>query len=269
MNIDEQNRQDLTDRYILNELSESERIAFEEAMKQDSELREEVELMKLISDGFQQKGEKEALDEIMSLSSEEEFRAIIADAEKKYNKKPKIRRLIIGLSSAAAVLLILIYIGIQPRYSSEQLFDEYYVAQAYEAIPTRGGSILSEEQEIQFSRAVEFYKEKNYAGSLALFDKIMSELKPKDIPEEILFYSAVCMTETGRTDDAIKNFEKLSSSDEAELQEQAEWNLALAYLKNNQQNKAKEILSIIIKNKGEYAGKAEELMNKSNAKKWF
>ncbi|MCL2098498.1 MAG: fibronectin type III domain-containing protein [Bacteroidales bacterium] len=53
-------------------------------MKEDENLRKEVELTRKIAEGFRMQGEKAALEEMLNLSSEDELRSIISAAERKY-----------------------------------------------------------------------------------------------------------------------------------------------------------------------------------------
>ena len=81
MNKEEQEK---TDNYLFGLLSEKEKVNFEQRMKEDKAFRKEVELTRQIMESFQMKGELGALKEMQEISSEEEMRAVVSNAEKKY-----------------------------------------------------------------------------------------------------------------------------------------------------------------------------------------
>ncbi len=229
----EHDKQEKTDRYVLNELSGNELTDFEKNIQEDNSLQEDVILTKHISNAFQKKGERAVIEEIDALSSEEEMKAILASAEKKYQSGAQTKRVIMRITATAAVILALIYVGISPRYSTQNLFEAYYSAEMYEPIPHRG------------------------------------EVLPIVQQQEQELYDAVCLINSKQINEAIEKLEKMSSSPEFIFREDAEWNLALAYLNNNQRNKAQNILLKIAEKNENYAGEAKELLEKLNMKKWF
>ncbi|MDR1122406.1 MAG: hypothetical protein LBM08_16045, partial [Dysgonamonadaceae bacterium] len=120
-------KREIIDRYLLDELTESERESFEEEIREDESLRQEVDLMRHISIALQRKGEKDAWHKHVSA---------------KYK-----RRLIVVLSAvAAAAVAIVIFLrqGSEPAYTGEQLFADYFIAGELEIVPQRGGTITAE-----------------------------------------------------------------------------------------------------------------------------
>ncbi len=234
--------QETIENYLLHRLSKEEETAFEEAMNSDEQVQEEVELMRHIVVAFKRKGEQDALDAIKR-SSLSDIRNLIEEAEKRHGigekengkqvASPGKSKFIIGITSIAAAIAILIYIGFRPEYSENQLFNEYYSAEIYETTPLRGEPDAEQER---MTSAL------NHA--IGLIEKQQMKL-------------------------AIEELKPLASSGEFDYQEDAQWYLALAYLENNQRDDSKEILSGIIAEKGEYLEKAQELLDKLNEKKWF
>ena len=227
--------QEKIDNYLFDLLSGEERMAFEQEMKEDAKLRNEVELTRQIMESFQINGEQEALKEIQNISSEEELRAILIEAEKKFHPKNNLRtkRLVIYISTTAAVILLLLYMGFQPKYSSQQLFNDYYNPDIYIPTASRGDS---------------------------------SELKQKQAQD---LYDAVCMINTEQTVVAVDSLIRFSSSFESFLKEDAQWNLVLAYLKINKRDEAKKTLWDIVADDGAHRHQAQEILRKISRKKWF
>jgi len=286
----EKNRQDKIDRYLSGELSDTEKAAFEEKMRNDEDLRKNVELTKIIAEAFRNKADNRAI-EAMENVSEDDVRAIIASIEKEYSyeptemeyslrsmqhnrlpentpKKRNIRKLVIGVLSVAAVVLAFIYIGGQPKYSSDELFNEYYTAQVYEYVPSRSGSPYSEEQEALHTQAVELYEKGDYQKALEYFGKVTAGMTEKDVPEEVVFYSAICMIETEKINNAVERLEKLASTGSL-YNEDAAWNLALAYLKINKRDKARDLLFSIVEKQGNYNEEAKNLLRQMVKKRWI
>jgi len=230
----EYNLQEAIDNYLLDLLSDEEKIAFEQMMNEDENLRKEVELIRQISEAVVLKGEQSALTEMQNVSSEHELREIIEDAKKRYHSNRRAKRLSLYVTSAVAIILVLIYIGVQPRFSSQKLFSEYYKPHEYIPSDMRGGG--SELEKIQIEG----------------------------------LYKAICQIRDGNIDEAIDKLSSFSDSFESvELREDARWNLALAYLKANQRDNVKKTLITIIDENGTYTNVAIELLEMLDMKKWF
>lgn len=201
------------DRYVLDELTDAERIAFEKEMQDNEELRTEVALMQHITVAFQRKEEEKLLQK----------KTFIV----RY-KKP-----LISIISAAAAILLFAYIGMQPKYSSGQLFETYFDETEFEIIPARNDKTPDEMQnELLFSRAI--------AGI------------PYHLQEAI---------------DSLLHLSAMPA--DFEYREEAEWALALAYLKNGQRDKSQIILHQIIDKNSDYSANARELSEKLKSRKWF
>jgi len=279
--------QDIIDRYIWNELSEKERSDFEMIMAEDDSLRNEVELTRYIARGFERSEEQNALDEMLTLPKEQVLSIIYGKHTKPvlqkqpefdYSDSRQIRRKRTGHNKktfsvtsavAAAIVIILIYIGFQPQYSSRELFDEYYSEQTYEKNPVRGGYNLTEEQEEYFIQGIGYYKQKDYSKALNIFNKAATGLKPDQIPEEFSFYFAVSLINNNQPDKALEHLHYLSSIKNP-FRRDALWYTSLAYLQLEQTDKAKELLNEISNDPdNRYASDAKRLVEKLNKRKWF
>jgi hypothetical protein len=120
-------RQEKIDNYLLDRLSEEERIAFEKEMQTDEVLREEVDLMQHIVLALQRKGEEEIL--------------------QKHYLFGKYKKIILRSLSAAAVVILFISIGFRPKYTSEYLFTSYYNTEELQITPNRGEISAAEKQQ--------------------------------------------------------------------------------------------------------------------------
>jgi len=275
--------QDTIDQYLQNELSQDDRIAFEKILKEDEGLQQDVKLTRHIINGFNKEGEKKAIEEMKTLSPDA-FKAVLAEAEKKYHKEPesevvvktvietpprRLNKLFVTISSVAAVAIILLYVGLQPKYAPDGLFREYYTVPDYEDVPTRGGNSFTEEQTKSIDDAITFYYKGEYDDALAAFEKATTGLQEEDIPDDILFYISICRIEAGEVGDAIRGLRYLSVDDNIYNQD-AQWYLALTYLKTGDREVAAILLSEINSNKEHlYNQSAKDLLAKLNEKNWF
>lgn len=263
------NLRDNIEPYLLDRLDKESMQEFERAMNADPQLALEVEQMRNIITSFEKRGESRAFEAMRTLNSEEALRAIMTRAENGHNRRRGMARIYLWSASAAAVILIGL-IGIQPKYSSETLYHSYFTAQQhFETTPSRGGSILSHEQSEMLSAATELYCQDDYSAAADIYEKVLCGQDKDDIPEDVYLYYAISLMQIDSTDQAINMLRAISENDLAELQDQARWNLALALLNVRQRDEAISIIDELIRGKGTFAPRAEELKTKMNKRKWF
>ncbi|MCD8080952.1 MAG: tetratricopeptide repeat protein [Bacteroides sp.] len=257
--------------YLSGKMNDLERQEIETAMRQDPSLAEEVELMRHIISGFRHKGEIAMIKELKTLSSEEELKGLLQHTEKQISrpvKKSNRRGWYYGGISAVAILWIL-FIGYQPRYTPSQLYQEYYQVPAYEYFPSRGG-VDPDFLQPFISSGVAYYEGGNYPGAADAFEKVIAALPEMDVPEELWYYSAISLVETGQTRIAMQRFERLAACDTCELQEDARWQMTWVYLSSGDRAAARQLLSSILgEETGRYTIQAKELLYRLNQRKWF
>lgn len=269
-------RQDIQDRidsYVQNKLTADEYKAFEEEMHNDEKLRQEVELTLLIAEGFRRKGEQDAINEIQQIE-EDELKKILVVAESKYKAGLEIkknnqsqRKYTIHISALIGVAAcLLVYIGFQPKYSSDKLFAEYFKAADY--VPIRGDRGMDEDKEAAVAEAFASYQNGNYSEASDAFTKTITGMNMHDVPEEVIFYFAISLVETGQYDKAIEKFSYLARKENSEYGPESEFNLAMVYLKSNLRGDAEKVFRAIIDHNGPYTPLAKELLYKVTKKKW-
>ena len=152
----------------------------------------------------------------------------------KRQQKSKVRKLVMSISSIAAIIAIVFSLNIyQDNRRMDRIFDTYYTPLEYDSqLMSRGEETISPELE----SAMESYQKEDYATALLKFEAI------PDVDENYLIYKAICLLETKQTEDAITLLELLVANGEStEYYQQACWYLALAYLSNHEENKAIEL----------------------------
>ena len=265
----EQDKQEIIERYLLGEMDENEIAAFKKQLAADRLLREETELMRYIISAFRLEGEKAALEAMQSVP-EDTFRKWMAPLRPVRKQKHRRLYMRIAVAAAAAIILFVLYIGTRPQYTPEQLFAQYYQTLPYEIYPVRGGFDLTPDEREWMRLAETSYRQQDYAHALALYNRLFAQ-KPdqKTLPEEVVFYSAICRLETDDLTGAIELLAYIASDGTSAFRDDAIWNLAFAYLKSGRRSKAVECLEQLIKKESDYTEKAKELREKLKEKKWF
>lgn len=106
------------------------------------------------------------------------------------------------------------------------------------------------------------YENKDYAAALAT---LTSLLKQNASDMEVRFYTAICQLRLGKVEEAIDNFKTIIADNNNIFIREAQWFLALAYIKNGQIEKAQENLNLIQKETHPRAKNVEALLNKLKA----
>ena len=142
-------------------------------------------------------------------------------------KKSKVRKLVMSITSIAAIIAIVFSLNIyQDNRRLDKLFETYYTPLEYDSqLMARGDDTISPE----LTSAMEAYQNKDYATALQRFNAMSK------VDENYLIYKSICLLETDKTKDAISLLEKLVDNGEGtEYYQQVCWYLALAYLQNHE-----------------------------------
>lgn len=221
---------DQIDRYVSDELPEEDRKAFEKAMKNDAELKEEVRLQQLIINKLEAHAKKP--------QGINDFKARLADIEQNLAKTEKpaeqaslfvrYRYAIISTVAVAAALILFLLI---PVAESEIVFPNPPQANFTQMSGT--GSILQE--------AGRAYNAKSYAEAIQLFQAYLAQ-EPEDY--EALYFQGISYFELQQWTEATTDFEILSKSDSI-LKDDALFYLALIQLKQENKSDASQLLQQI------------------------
>ena len=136
------------------------------------------------------------------------------------------------LMSVAAVIAIVVFIGVQPRYSTDELYVRWHTAVPYEPVVVRGGDDVAEAQK----KSLE---------------------------------SAIALAGSGKMEEAVELLLPLTADGQPEIREDAQWQLVMVYLKSGKRNEALQILHEIVGNNGAFTKEVDELINEITKKRWF
>ena len=191
-------------------------------------MEDKDKLDKAIEHAIRQVGKERDAEDLATLKS---FMA-------KRQQKSKAKKFIMSITSIAAIIAIVFSLNIyQDNRRMDKLFETYYTPLEYDSqLMTRGEETISPE----LKSAMESYQKKDYATALQKFEAI------PNVDENYLIYKAICLLETEQTEDAVTLLEQLVANGEGtEYYQQASWYLALAYLRNHEDDKVIDFLSKI------------------------
>ncbi len=239
------------ERYFNNDLTDEERLAFEERLKTSSSLREWVGIYKdlnLIDDEEEWihfKGDPTVLKKEAALFKDPETK-VFSDQLKKWRQEqeketPKIKRYWLRplITSAAAVLLIAVFLLYPKGENFSSLYDQYDNWNDLPSLTVKGDN---EDAVIQLERS---FKAKNYQDVIERAQDLLET--SNNTTSQIRLYQGVSYIETASYDKAIMTFDTLIQSDAIDSHK-GYWYKALVFLKQEQKENCVKILEIIAAN---------------------
>lgn len=148
----------------------------------------------------------------------------------------KIKSIWLSIASIAAIIAIVFSLNIyRDNLRMDEAFRTHYTPLEYDPqLMSRG-----EESPLSFelTEAMDAYQHQDYSAALQKLDVILN------LDENFLIYKAICLIETDQLSQAIHLLEELVGHGEAtEYYQQANWYLALAYLKEHEGEKANKLI---------------------------
>lgn len=246
------NYSEFIDRYLDKDLSGPELNWFEKELDSNSELQAELKLQKELNEALGQ-------DDILDLR--EKLNAIHEMVDHEPTRK-RIKRTFSGnwAGIAAASVVILVAIGfllsnfMNPKQTAEELFNQHY--EPY-VVPTNYRSAA--DINIVFHKALIEYKNHDYQKALQLFEKVLFEDESR---MDVTLLTGISNLEIENYNGANNSFQKVINHNDNLFIEQAEWYLALCYLKTGEQEKAHLQFGKMITDNSLYKVAAEDILNK-------
>jgi tetratricopeptide (TPR) repeat protein len=235
------------EKYLMDEMTNSEREAFEKKIKEDRMLKEKVDhfrsLLKGIESGFNR--------ELKSLLQEEEMR--LRNSNNREKNKTRTLYYAVGLAASIALIIVMVFITKNQPPDNEALFLSYY--QPYPNVESPVARSDSKKGD-----AYALYENGNYPEALELFDKLVAENPSDPAP---VFYLGICNLELNNTEMAIAFFKSIQTFDLNKYTRPASWYLALSYFKTDDIQNAVTILENLADGDDTYAKKSQELLKRS------
>ena len=196
----------------------------------------------------------------------------------------KVKTKVISLSwikyaSIAAIFIIGFMIWQPNKLSNDKLFSQYNSEESiiksidYQKIATvsvsgdvRGGEILfqnyTKSETEKAMEAIELFKNNNFENS----KRILIVLNPKEKNNQLLLFLAIAQLKTNEVNEAISNLKYLNAISNYEFSDEVKFHLALGYIKQNENKKAKDLLVTLASANNKYSRKSQEILNNM---RWF
>jgi len=237
--------------YIHSELSNEELASFEAELTSNQKLMDEIELIKNIDLALSETDVMQLRNNLQNIASEI---AANKQTERSFVGKFKAKRIV--LSTVAASLILLLGItGIMSRQSQGDIYQKFYTK--YEATGIVRSANLTANKTL--SEALQKFENQDYNAALDLFTEVITRDQNNMVGH---FYTGVSLQETGKYQNAIKEYETVIIDKDNLFTEQAEWYIGLCYLQTNENKKAYKQFKKIAKNEGFYQQKAQSILNK-------
>jgi len=241
------------EKYLRNEMTEDERVFFESRVNTDNELKKELEEHALIYASFDKIRADEMMSKFSSISVDlPETEAKIIDLEPGISVK---NNKFYYVKWAASFILIAVVgwliLNRGTGAGATDIYQEYYASYPNVVAPvsrTESGDIRAE-MWIQ-------YESGDYSNACKSFE---SALKNDPDNLELSFYLGISALETNQAGSAVKNFDSIVKNVNSRFYEPAQWYLALAYLKMEDVDAAKEVFKTIADGSGSYSDRAAEV----------
>ena len=238
------------ERFISGEMNEAERIWFQKELENNEKLRNEVEMRK-------------KTDIILRRHKVIELRNKLSEIEKKRAAEKPVKNPAKRISLRyAAVITGFILVGSITLYyfngkslTNDEILDRFYTS--YEVTtPSRSQQAILNSD---YSTAIEYYNIHDYRNAALYFSKVL-ETDPKYMESTML--NGVANFEVKNYPEAKSSFIKVIDNDNNLFLEDAQWYLALCYLRTNDNNKAVDQLSTIIRSESIYRSDAKRILRK-------
>lgn len=224
--------------YLNQSLSAEQRSDFERQMNTDAELRQEVERHRSLHTDL---GDTDAL----------EFRKKLVDIGKGLETKQSRNKWFSW--KVAATLLVLVgmsvYLLLRPK-TTQDLFEAYYSPYPVEDL-VRGN------EEMGYDAILEDYSNGDYVVAM----RQLEQLTQNDPDNELLkLYLGNSYLNLGREEEAVRVFKGIAK--QSNYHEDAQWYLALTYIKQKEFKNAAERLNWLVNYDGVHKKNASDILNK-------
>tara|TARA_R110000868_G_scaffold213832_1_gene463973 strand:+ start:3210 stop:3950 length:741 start_codon:yes stop_codon:yes gene_type:complete len=214
------------ERYIKDTMSSEEKVAFETQLKENPQLRQQVDDTQLLISSIRKAALKERLNEV--------HEDLISNRSIP-RQNPKVLRFNFRTVSIAASILILIggFWFFNQRPNNEKLFDRYFE-------PDRGlATVMSTTKNYEFDDAMVDYKAGKYDLAIKKWKKLLP-LKPEN--DTLNYFLGVAHLANKKEAKAIQFLNKIIEIENGSFTDDSYYYLGLAQLKLNNIEAAKENL---------------------------
>ena len=167
-------------------------------------------------------------------------------------------KFIFSIAASIAVLIAagsILWLTPSGQLSNEQLYSQFYKAYSVSTVQRGVSPVLTGD----FYKGMENFSGGQYTDAIKSFSHV-SQSDVNYIPAR--FFSGISEMETAGYSIAVKRFNEVLNAGNSNLGADAQWNLALCYLKLGDMKQTRKILTDIKESNPFYKAKATELLNK-------
>lgn len=240
------------ERYWAQELSEEELQDFQIRYKTDPAFASQVDLFREAKDAIEVLGQQKLKESFRKKYKTEQSTEQQTGTLK--IKKLPVRWMFVA---AAAIALLLVFVLWQQNNPSSlsptELYTQYY---SFEALSLERGT---DETDSLFVIANEAYNAKAFDQAIPILQNLLEDgnFSRKDYA---LLHLGISQLEISEDSYALNTLSKIS--EESSFHVKAQWNMALIYLKQSEDKKARPILEMLIKNSRVYGKQAQEILER-------
>lgn len=267
MNFDDQTFSQIAS-YLNNEMDEAEKASFETLLKNDAELASFMETFTTLDDVYNEEkwtvksnattteikelANQFRADDVLALSKK--IRTIQENTQQTTAPKKKTYFYYISSAVALAAIFTLFYFSFLQPISPSSAFEQNHDWNTLPSFQTKSST------EDNLAEATTLFKEEKYQEALSIFTKYTEENNAYN--PNVALYIGVSHLELQNYTAAIETFNDLKNSNALDAHK-AYWYLALTYLKQEDVEKAKNMLAIIVQKSSNYNHeKAQKLLKK-------
>lgn len=242
--------QHLISKYLEGDLNPIETRDFEDALIQDHELQEELDLYREVDEAL---SDTEVLDMRAQLDEiHEELSPQIVKRAKQSSKHV----LRYAVAAAVAVVISLGTYGLFfKKVSDNKIVSQFYKPYDVTLVNRSANEDLSE----TIREALYKYESAEYIEAIALFEQILDK-NPQMMASHL--YTGISLMEINEYNSAGISFNKVIAQNDNLYIEQAEWYLGMVYLFTNQKEKARKQFRKIKSGDGYYRDEASKILRK-------
>jgi tetratricopeptide (TPR) repeat protein len=238
------------ERYNSGEMNGPEKAWFEKELDNNADLRKEVELRKKTDKILEDKAVMQLRNKLAAIES---TRSVPGPA------RNPVKHMTLRYAAAFAGILLIgsLLIFHRKPLTVDQIFGKFYAS--YEApAPQRS---IQDESINDFTRAIEYFNVHDYRNAAMYFNKVIAN-EPQNFESTMLY--GVSNFEGHNYTEAEKSFKKVKENNNTLYLEDAEWYLALCYLRTNEKAKAVDQFTSIRKSSSIYRKSAGKILRSIN-----
>lgn len=240
----EENDYTIIDQFLQGELPKDQHTAFHKRLATDKEFAKAYQFAQQMTNYLKARQKQPALEAKLNEWGDQYIKKETATSAKRI----KMSSWKTGLAIAAAIALLLM---VWNPFDSGDLYSQYAVHPPLALVEKNAASTFAQQAE-------QAYTSKNYVGAYSALTNLL-EIESENVQAQLAL--GISALETGKTSEAQAIFSKLAEGTSV-LKSYGQWYLALSYIQQGENEKAKPILKGINNDEPSLKKKATELLTK-------